>query len=501
MYQFKLPDIGEGTHEAEIIQWHVAEGDEVKEDDILVEIESDKATAELPCPVDGVIVKRIGEEGKKAVVGSVILEIDTGDDTTADADAGGAGAEESAATDASAAADAAPGAGEAEKAEAADATAAEDAGAGSAGGERALVHDENVDIRTLAVPRVRHFAREKGIDLRTISGTGRSGLITMEDVEKALAGGGAAASAGASAGEAAAAPSEEKAQAAAASSGVDTVKRAAGVDAPAGAPAGKDGETGAVAQAPADAGAAGTPSYEFDDKGERREPMSAVRKTTARMLVQSRQQVPHVTILDRADVGALMEHRARLKPIAAERGIKLTYTPYIVKACVAMLKAQPDLNSYADMDAQEVVYRSTFHIGVAVNTDNGLFVPVVRNADRLSLFEIAQEIQRLIEAAQAGKLTKADMTGGSMTVTNVGGAAIGGVWSTPIINVPESVIVGIGRIEGEFMPDEENQPVLRPMMKLSYAFDHRLVDGVTAQYGLNALRTFLSDPDLLLAES
>lgn len=488
MYQFKLPDIGEGTHEAEIIQWHVAEGDEVKEDDILVEIESDKATAELPCPVDGKIVKRIGEEGKKAVVGSVILEIDTGDDSHDDA----AGSDE---------------AGEAgeQAQDKADNTPAESAPASqdqaqpaapAAGGEREMVHDENVDIRTLAVPRVRHFAREKGIDLRTISGTGRSGLITMEDVENAASGRPAPAA------ETSASQASDKEQAAADSSGVDTVKRAAGVDAPAAAPKDAQEKTGACAETDkADDARAAAPSYEFDDKGERREPMSAIRKTTARMLVQSRQQVPHVTILDRADVGALMEHRKRLKPIAAERGIKLTYTPYIVKACVAMLKAQPKLNAYADMDAQEVVYRSTFHIGVAVNTDNGLFVPVVRNADRLSLFEIAAEIQRLIDAAQAGKLTKAEMTGGSMTVTNVGGAAIGGVWSTPIINVPESVIVGIGRIEGEFMPDEENQPVLRPMMKLSYAFDHRLVDGVTAQYGLNALRTFLSDPDLLLAES
>ncbi|PID97756.1 MAG: dihydrolipoyllysine acetyltransferase [Actinobacteria bacterium] len=446
MYQFKLPDIGEGTHEAEIVQWHVAVGDKVHEDDILVEVQSDKATADLPSPVDGIVTKRVGDEGELAIVGSVILEIDTGGDVDASHHDGNT---------AEAASKTAP------VPEAAS-TAAEEAQPASPSlvtttSPSTLLHAEDVDIRTLAVPRVRHFAREKGIDLRTIQGSGRSGLITMEDVEAASAAGPVTAAAPA------AVPASEPPTPTPAP---QNPRRAVGTDSP-----------------------------------EKRVPMSAIRQVTAKALTRAVTSVPHVTIFDRADVGDLVDHRTRLKTLAADRGIKLTYVPYIVKACVAMLKAHPDLNAYVDMEANEIVYRSTYHIGVAVDTDNGLFVPVVRDADRLSLFEIATEIERLVDLAKSGKLTKDDMSGGSMTVTNVGGAALGGVWSTPIINMPESCIIGIGRIEEEFMPNEERQPVLRPMMKLSFAFDHRLVDGVTAQGGVNGLRTFLSNPDLLLAES
>lgn len=487
MFQFKLPDIGEGTHEAEIVQWHVNVGDEVKEDDTLVEIQSDKATADLPSPVDGIVTKRVGEEGELAIVGSVILEIDTGEGGSDDSEDGDQESAEEAPTDEQKTPS------EKEQDSKPAHTPSQEPIA------RQMVHDENVDIRTLAVPRVRHFAREKGIDLRTIEGTGRSGLITMDDVEAALASGADAQSPTVDA-----ATGEESV--AADQSGIDTVKQAAGVPAPIAKPkpvADTTGAAGSQAQAPTEESKPARPrrATTAADGPEERVTMSPIRKATAKALAHAAATVPHVTIFDRADVGDLVEHRKRLKSIGADRGIKLTYVPYIVKACVAMLKANPDLNAYVDMDAGEIVYRSTYHIGVAVNTDAGLFVPVVRDADRLSLFEIATEIDYLVDLAKAGKLTKKDMSGGSMTVTNVGGAAIGGVWSTPILNMPESCIVGIGRIEDEFMPDEEGQPILRPMMKLSYVFDHRLVDGVTAQQGLNHLRTYLSNPDLLLAES
>lgn len=484
MFQFKLPDIGEGTHEAEIVQWHVNVGDEVKEDDTLVEIQSDKATADLPSPVDGIVTKRVGEEGELAIVGSVILEIDTGEVDSGDSDDG---EQEDTAQESSEA----PGTPSAQD-------RAQDQAAVQQPVSREMIHDEDVDIRTLAVPRVRHFAREKGIDLRTIQGTGRSGLITMDDVEAALSGAPAAQTSTSE-------PATETEAVAADQSGVDTVKQAAGVSAPLAEPKQADettGATGSQAQTATEESKPARPRrVTAADSPEERVAMSPIRKATAKALAHAAATVPHVTIFDRADVGDLVSHRKRLKPIGADRGIKLTYVPYIVKACVAMLKANPDLNAYVDMEAGEIVYRSTFHIGVAVNTDAGLFVPVVRDADRLSLFEIATEIDYLVDLAKEGKLTKKDMSGGSMTVTNVGGAAIGGVWSTPILNMPESCIVGIGRIEDEFMPDEEGQPVLRPMMKLSYVFDHRLVDGVTAQQGLNDLRTSLSNPDLLLAES
>lgn len=449
MFQFKLPDIGEGTHEADIIAWHVKVGDEVKEDDTLVEIQSDKATADLPSPVSGIVTKIIGEEGDKALVGSVIIEIDTGD---------GAGSPASPTDDSAVAADES-GIDAVKDAEDESAPQAPSAPA-TTSSPREAAHGEDVDIRTLAVPRVRYYARSKGIDLRTIEGTGRSGLITIEDVDAAL-----------QAAPADSAPSEP------------TEQSPAPQDSPA--------PTAPVAQAAPIAPAA----------GQRREKMSPMRRATANAMVGAKRTIPHVTVFDRAVVDELVAHRARLKPRAAEAGIKLTYTPYLVKACVAMLKKHPHLNAYADMAAGEIVYRDSIDVTVAVNTDAGLYVPVVKDADRRSLFDIAREVERLGALAQDGKLASADMTGGSLTITNVGGAATAGVWSTPIINVPEPIIIGIGRIEGEFLPDEDKNPVYKDVMKISFGFDHRLVDGVAAQLALNDFKAFLSDPDYLFAES
>lgn len=462
MYQFKLPDIGEGTHEAEIIQWRVKVGDTIREDDPLVEVQSDKATVDLPSPVDGVVTNRIGNEGDLAIVGSVILEIDTGGQVAALAPVVSDNTAVAPPTGAAPAPAPAPVASES---------------------SYPLVHPQDVDIRTLAPPRVRRYAREKGIDLRTVAGTGKSGLITMADVELAhlrppVSTSPAVTHTAVAAAPAAALPA---------------------VTAPPAAPLAPPAAAGVVA-APAIASPVSAAPLALR-QGERREAMSPIRKATARAMVHAKATVPHVTVFDRADVSALVAHRNRLKPLAQARGIKLTYTPYIIKAAVAMLRRHPHLNAYADMDAQEVVYRSSCNISVATNTDQGLFVPVVQEADRLSLFDIAREVDRLGEVAKAGQLTVDHMRGGSLTITNVGGIATGGVWSTPIINVPEPIIIGIGRIEGEFLPDEDKQPVLRDVLKISFGFDHRIIDGVAAQLGLNDLKAFLSDPDLLFAEA
>lgn len=469
MYQFKLPDIGEGTHEAEIINWRVKVGDRVHEDEPLVEIQSDKATVDLPSPVAGIVTKLVGEEGDLALVGSVIVEIETS--ATA-----GVGATEPVSPPVASASPAG---------QPTTAIAAPASDAALTGVQRRPVTAAEVDIRTLAVPRVRHFARQHGVDLRSIVGTGRSGLITMADVEAALAQPTAPASQ----------PSPASAQPAAHMAEPSPAPQPGITAQPP-----EDGRQPAQLPTPATMPTS-APSPRAGSEDELRVPMSPIRRATARAMVQAVTTVPHVTVFDRADVTALVTHRAGLKQRAAERGIKLTYTPYLVKACVAMLKRHPELNAYADMAALEIVYRSAFNISVATNTSAGLLVPVVRDADRLSLFEIAAEIDRLGGLAQAGQLSGEQMRGGSMTITNVGGAATGGVWSTPILNVPEALIVGIGRIEGEFWPDEQRQPVLRDTMKISFGFDHRLVDGVAAQLALNDFKAFLSDPDYLLAES
>lgn len=424
VYQFLLPDIGEGTAEAEVVRWLVKEGDVVAEDQILLEIQSDKAMAELPSPVAGTIRKRHFNEGEMALVHKPICDIEVDADSPAKA-----------VLDTPVPA--------ANSAPMAPTTASPEPPSTPARPVASTV--ANIDVRHLAIPRVRKYARKQGVDLTAITGTGTNGKITIADIDRYLEGGQVSV---------ASTPTQQ------------------------GAPA-----------------ASATPAA-----GIRREKMTAMRRATAKALTQTVSTVPVVTVLDRVEVEALVAHRKRLKVIAANRDISLTYTPYVVKACVAMLKRFPALNCFVDMEAGELCFRDTFHIGVATNTDHGLFVPVVRDAHRKSLFEIAAEITALGEKAKIGQLTNADMSDASLTITNVGGAATGGVWSTPIINAPESCIIGIGRLEEEFLPDENRQPVLKTVCKLSFAFDHRLVDGVTAQSAINTLKDYLHDPELLLAE-
>lgn len=440
MYQFKMPDIGEGTHESEITQWFFAEGDTIKEDDLLVEVQSDKVLVELPCPVSGKILKLYVAEGEMALVGSVIADIATDDNEIV---ASAPASAPTPATEAAVAATPAP---------AAPTVAAPQA--------VVLADREGVDVRTLAVPRVRKYARTQGVDLRVVNGTGNHGLITMDDVDAYLSGA-----------PAAVAPVVHTAVEVA-----PVIEAAAPV---------VEAAT-AVTPAPASTGA-------------RREKMTPIRKVSAKLLSEVA-AVPAVTVFDKVEVSALVSHRSRLKDYAAKQNVKLTYTPYFVKACVAMLKKHPNINGRVDMESSEFVYYDTFNIGVATNTDHGLFVPIIKDADRKSLLEVSREIALLGEYAKEGRLTSAEMSGGSMTVTNVGGAATNGVWSTPILNSPEASILGVGRFDQEFAPDEELQPVLKPFCKLSFTFDHRFIDGVAAQEAINDLKRFLNDPDLLLAE-
>lgn len=479
MYQFKMPDIGEGTHETEITQWFFAEGDTIHEDDVLVEVQSDKALAELPCPVTGTIAKLYVAEGELALVGSVIADITTDQDasaTTAPAQPAPVASEtaESAPAEAGAPkAEQAPVAAPVGKDDAPESTGAATPKAATA----ATVDRGDVDIRTLAVPRVRKYARSKGVDLTVVPGTGNHGKITMEDVDAFLAGGSSAAQ-----------PAAQNA-----SQVTEATAPVANTVAAGDANAAQAGPTPNAAQ-PATPAAGSTPTG-----GERREKMPSIKKVAAKAMTEAA-AVPTVTVLDRVEVSALVEHRARLKEYAAKQGVKLTYTPYIVKACVAMLKKHPELNGRVDMAAGELVYYDSYNIGVATNTDHGLFVPIIRDADRKSLIQLSREITELGDKAKAGTLSKAEMSGGSMSITNVGGAATGGVWSTPIINSPEAAIVGIGRFEEEFLPDENKQPVLKPVCKLSFTFDHRFIDGVSVQGAINDLKEFLHNPDLLLAE-
>lgn len=421
-----MPDAGEGTHESEILKWFVAEGDLVTEDQPLLEIQSDKAVVELPSPVSGTIKKLYVPEGEMAIVGNPIADIDTGEEEAS-------GQTETTAPIASE-----------EKVEQETSEAVP-----------VPAMSDSDDVRHLAIPRVRIYARKHQVDLRQVKGTGNHGKITIEDIDAYLNG------------------SSETIQ-----------PQQVATDQPA----------TEAAEAPK------ATQQVISREGDSVEKLTPLRKIIAKAMVDSKHTSPHVTVFDQVEVSALVDHRNRMKGIAKEKNIKLTYTSYFVKAIVAMLKRFPELNASIDMDKGEILYHNYFNIGVAANTDSGLFVPVVNDADRLSLFEIAEKVTELSEKAQSGQLSSADMGSGSMTLTNVGGAATGGVWSTPIINQPEIAILGVGRIEEMFVPDENRQPVLKPILKLSFAFDHRAIDGVLAQQAINTLKMYLNNPDLLLAE-
>lgn len=440
MYQYILPDSGEGTHESAIMSWAAKVGDKIEEDSTLLEIESDKAVVELPSPVTGYLAKIYVEAGDTAVVGKPIADIALTEEELKSYLAGG--------ENATIAPTSTP---EPE----AVATAPEIPNATPATAPTVATAENTGDIRTLAIPRVRHYAREKGVDLHLVKGTGNHGKITIEDVDNFLANG------------------------ASAPTFVTEVKAAE-----------PEPEVAAPVQIL-------PTNEEFPEVVEK---MPAMRKTIAAAMARSSTEVAQVTVFDQVEVDAWVAHRKRMNAIAKEKGIKLTYTPYMVKALVGMLKQFPDLNVSLDMAKGEIIHHQYYNIGVATDTPKGLMVPMIRNAERKSLFEIAQEITEIAGRAREGKIAPSEMGKGSITVTNVGAAATSGVWSTPIINLPEVAILNVGRIDKVFMPDEEGNPVLKNVMKISFAFDHRAVDGVYVQMAINLLKEYFHDPDLLLAE-
>ena len=433
-FEFKLPDIGEGIHEGEIAKWLVAEGDKISEDDVLVEIQNDKAVVEIPSPVDGTISKIHVEEGEVTTVGTTIVTIDDGSEDTASEEA----AEPTEKKDSKQEDDAAKPADEKE--------ASEESPNKEAQKEASADSDKIV----IAMPSVRKFARENDVNIKEVTGTGKNGRILKEDIENF----GSDSQVSAETASEAASTEEQSEQAPAAR------KQAAG-----------DLET--------------------------REKMSGMRKAIAKAMVNSKHTSPHVSHIDEVEVDALWAHRKKFKEIAAEQGVKLTFLPYVVKALVSALKKYPELNTSIDNETFEVIQKHYYNVGIAADTEKGLVVPVVKDADKLSMFEISDEINDLAGKARDGKLSSDEMKGGSVTISNLGSA--GGKWFTPVINQPEVAILGIGRIE--------EQPVVRDgeivaarVLALSLSYDHRQIDGATAQNALNHIKRLLNNPDLLLME-
>ncbi|GKT02877.1 2-oxo acid dehydrogenase subunit E2 [Furfurilactobacillus entadae] len=433
-YKFKLPELGEGMAEGEIAAWDVKEGDKVAEDETLVEIQNDKSVSELPSPVSGTVKKIFMQAGETAKIGDVLVEIDDGSADTGD--------------DTPAEAPAAPAETPAPAAPVAEAPAAPAAPTSA----NPVLSDPNKLV--LAMPSVRQYARDNNVDITLVAASGKHGQVLKTDVDAAKNGG----------------------------------------VAPAAAPA-----TPAVPVPASDTAAAPIKPYVSATPDlETREPMSMTRKAIAKAMVTSKHTAPHVTSFDDVDVTALMANRKKYKAAAADRDIHLTFLPYIAKALVAVLKDFPTLNASIDDSTQEIVYKHYYNIGIATDTDHGLYVPNVKNADSKGMFAIAKEITDNTQKAQENKLSADEMSGGSITISNVG--SIGGGWFTPVINYPEVAILGVGKIAKEPIVNEDGEIVIGNMLKLSLSYDHRLIDGATAQRALNELKQLLHDPDMLLME-
>lgn len=438
-FEFKLPDIGEGIHEGEIVKWFVKPGDEIKEDDILLEIQNDKAVVEIPSPVDGKILELKVTEGTMSVVGDVLVTIDY--DGELPGSAHGDHEEET----------------EAPKVEEKRPEESTEVTKPTEPAKESAEVDSEESIRIIAMPAVRKYAREKGVDIRKVQGTGNNDRVLKTDIDNFGS------------------KAEE-------SDAVETETTA---------------EVPTKNQASTDKKAV-KPYQPVHGELETREKMSGIRKVIASAMVHSKQTAPHVTLMDDVDVTDLVLHRKKFKSVAEDKGIKLTYLPYVVKALTSALREYPTLNASIDDANDEIVYKHYYNIGIATDTEKGLLVPVVKDAERKSIFKISAEINELATKAREGKLASDTMKGGSCTITNIGSA--GGQWFTPVINHPEAAILGIGRI-AEKAVVKNGEIVVAPVLALSLSFDHRLIDGATAQNALNHIKRLLNDPQLLVMEA
>ena len=467
MFEFKLPDLGEGIHEGEVLKWHVQPGDVVVEDAPLVEVETDKAAVTIPSPRGGKVVSTTGEIGDVVATGQVIAVIDDGQ-----------GAAAAPAVPAALAAKAAParkpaGSGRAAEETPAGLPAEEPATAAAqakapAPARTVTQPNSTVSGRPVpAAPATRRLARELGVDLTLVPGTGPGGRVTPADVQAFLAGGAPAPAAAAAA--AAAGPAV-------------------------------DGTTRLAAAASAIPFLDLEPLPDFSLQGPVEvEPLRSIRRKVARKMTTSMILVPHVAHMDDADVTELEEFRLKMKARRdGEPGGKLTLLSFVIRAITAGLRAAPAFNASLDPFREEIVYKKYYNIGFAADTGKGLVVPVIRGTDVKSIREISREIEEKAALAREGKLPLEDMQGGTFTITNVG--PLGGTALIPTINYPEVAILGMGRVQ-EKPVVRDGQIVIRKILPLTLAFDHRVADGADAARFVGELVRNLSDPNLLLLDT
>jgi len=428
-FEFKLPDLGEGVVEGEIVKWLVKPGDQVVEDQPLAELMTDKATVSVPAPRKGKVLKTHGQEGEMAKVHQILVTLDVEGEGTQQSPtpphaAPGAGSDQAIARTA-------PGA--------AEPAASED--------NRAWEHPRTTPppAKVLATPVTRRMAREHGLDLAGIPGSGPQGRVTKVDVLAAINGSGAVAT--------------------------------------------QSFTTHAPAPLPPLTSSA-------EDE---RIPLKGLRKKIAEKMVRSKHSAPHFTFVEEMDATELVKLRKRLNDSLAAAGetTKISFLPFLCKALVASLRQYPALNANFDEARQEHVIRKQFNFGIAAATDDGLTVAVVKDVDRLSLRQLASEIARLGSAAREKRLKMDELTGGTFTITSLG--QMGGLFATPIINHPEVGILGVHKMRKRPVV-KDDQIVIREMMYLSLSFDHRVIDGsVGAEFTYSVIRQ-LENPELLFLE-
>ncbi len=463
VFQFPLPDIGEGVAEGEVVEWKVSEGDVVAEDDVLCEVMTDKATVEITSPLPGTVTKIRAAEGAVTPVGAILLDIEpaAGAHIPTVAQHG----------------DHAPTNDDPEPAPAAPAAVTSTA---SGGATSELEVERPEGRRALATPHTRKVARTLGVDIERIRGSGDAGRVTEADVQRyATAANGGGGSAG----------------------GIAAAGAAAAAGIVAGDDSGVMGRGGFVPDLPdlpaipaAPPARKGTPS---DGPLETRIPIKGVRKKISERMRLSKSMAAHFTYVDEVDVTELVALRRSLKAEAAEAGAKLTYLPFIMKAVISGLRKFPTLNGLTDDAKGEFVVKHYVNLGVAVDTDNGLMVPVVKNADQLTMLDLAREISRVAADARNGKSKLPDLQDGTFTITNAGN--IGGLFATPIINYPEAAILGVHAIKQKpWIVDGEIK--VRDIMYLSISIDHRMNDGATGAYFMNHVVRLLENPGRMLIE-
>lgn len=428
-YIFNFPDIGEGLDEGTIVEWYVQKGQRVEAGQPLVNMETDKVVTDIPSPKSGTIVATYGKVGETIHVGSPLVEIEI------------EGVEGAAAVE-----------------EATRIEQVEEEGAGVVGtlevaGNNAFLPSSTEGLETaataaddrprrkaLATPVARAMAKELGVDINAVTGTGPGGRVTTHDIE-------------------------------------NYVKKHSQ------APTPKVATQVATSESAA-------PLVEY-------EPLTQIRKTIARNMIQSKHNAAHMSVFDEVEVSELVRIRAKYKTVFADKNVKLSYLPFILKALSLALKHHKVLNAQLDLDNNRIIYKKYFNIGIAVDTEDGLVVPVIRNVDRLSIFEIAAQINQISEKARLRKLTLDDMKDGTFTVTNYG--SIGGQFAVPVINYPQVGILGVGRMV-EKPVIKGGEIVKGTVLPLSLSVDHRIVDGGEVARFLNRLMAYLEDPISLIME-